>query len=144
MYRIVKTKEFVEREEYIDSLEKGINDLKREIVILKERLGDPIEVVKAITKDRFKFFDYLELPADKRKNYSSQAKIILDSDAFKNEISSLLTTWQEWAAKESKNYDGVVAMRHQMSGILLLIERLEEIVEPKEVKPTNDDPYAPL
>lgn len=102
------------------------------------------DVVKTITDDKFEWFDYNELPEGERLKYYQQAQLILNSPIFQNEISRLNAEWAQWAAKEAKNFEGVSAMRYQMSGINLLRERLESVEDPTVKNKPADEPFAGL
>lgn len=117
---------------YIDSLEAQFDMHK----------GDPITVVNQLTEGDFQWYDYNELPADQRLNYYKQARMILEADVFDNEIQRLNQEFAEWSAKQSRDFDGVLAMRHQISGINLLKERFENITDPTVKETPPEDPYS--
>lgn len=97
---------------------------------------DPIEIVNKLTDNKFKWFDYSELPLEERIKYYNAAQEVLKNIAMVNEIAALNADFMEWAAKKSQNYDGLLAMRYQISGLNLLEERLKSIPDPttKELK----------
>lgn len=112
---------------------------------LKEALKSPAEVVRALTDDKFKWFDYDTLDDGNKKKYFEQAKRILEMEVFQNEVAKLDAEFIMWAAKESRDFDGVLAMRHQMSGIALLCQRLAEVPNPEEPKKAEPkEPYSAL
>jgi len=104
--------------------------------------ADPIELVNRLTNNDFKWYDYNELPQNERVKYYQQAQMVLNSDIFKNEIAKLNAEWAEYALKQSKNWEDLLSMRYQVSGIMLLKERLEGIISPVERKIEVKDPYG--
>lgn len=112
---------------------------QKRILELQDWVGDPVYVVRSITDDKLKFYDYNELGEQQLKIYHDQARSILKKGVFQNEVAYLKAQFYKWAAMESRDHDGVVAMRHQISGIELLEERLEEIPDPYKIKPTTED-----
>lgn len=127
--------------EFSQDLRKALIEQNEE---LKKALKSPIEVVRALTDDKFKFFDYQELDKGEQLKYYDQAQRILKMEVFQNEVAKLNTEFITWAAKQSKDFDGVRDMRHQISGISLLEERLESIQNPNEIKKEVNQPYASL
>ena len=112
----------------------------REINSLQSKLGNPIYVVKIITDDKFKFFDYSEMDEQQLKAYYNEARSILKKGVFQNECAYLRAQFLKFAGMESRDHNGVIAMRHQISGIELLIERMEGIPDPTyKIKPTTED-----
>lgn len=105
---------------------------------------DPIEIVNRLTEDKFKWFDYSELPLEERIKYYNAAQEILENITMVNEIAHLNADFMEWAAKQSQNYEGLVAMRHQISGLSLLEERLRSIPDPTTKELKADNPYEAI
>jgi len=103
--------------------------------------SDPIEVVNRLTKKDFEWFDYSELDEGERQKYYQQAQSVLTSDVFNNEINKLNAEFAEWASKKSTSWDDVLAMRHQISGLMLLKERLESVLNPIKKEDKVTEPY---
>jgi len=102
---------------------------------------DPIELVNRITEDKFRWYDYSELEQNEQVKYYKAAQEALNNPAILNEMAKLNAEWAQWGIKQSGNFDGVLGMRHQMSGILLLLERLENIVNPLQKSKPAEEPY---
>lgn len=103
--------------------------------------ADPIELVNRITEDKFKWYDYNELEENEKLKYYKAAQEALNNPVILNEMSQLYAEWAQWAIKQSHNFEGVMAMRYQMSGIQLLIQRLEEIADPTTKPKPAERPY---
>ena len=113
---------------------------QKRILDLHDMIADPIYVVRAITDDKLKFYDYTELDEQRLKTYHDEASSILKKDVFQNEIAYLKAQFYKWAAMQSRDHEGVVAMRHQISGIKLIEARLEDIPDPyNKTKPTTEN-----
>ena len=102
---------------------------------------DPIEVVNRLTKKDFDWYNYADLEEGERIKYYKEAQMILNSGVFQNEIHSLNAEFAEWSAKKSTCWENVLAMRYEISGLMMLQERLESIIDPT-IKPKKaEHPY---
>ncbi len=127
----------------IKDLQEIISSKINQVVELKKKLKSPSEVVKALTSDDFKFFDYKTLEPQDQKNYFDQAQHVLRMEVVQNEVHALNAGFADETIKRSKDFDNVLAMRHQISGIQLLMERLAEIPDPSQIeKPPATQPAA--
>ena len=141
---IKRVKEIPEDKQSIKELTRKNRELMTQLSFTKDMLGDPIEVVRKLTGDDFKWFNYEELSVQDRNAYHSEAQTILRSNVFKNEISKLNTEFLEWAGKQSRDFQGVRDMRHQISGINLLVERLGDIQNVDIRAEVVDEPYSAI
>lgn len=134
-----------DRLKYIIKAIKNYSYLEKELLEFKAEFStfklDPVNLVRTITDDKFIFFDYTELPKNDLKSYHDQAVNILKSQVFQNEVARLNASFIQWAAKQSKDFDGVRDMRHQISGINLLEERLASIPDPFKQENITDKIY---
>ena len=105
---------------------------------------DPIELVNRITEGHFLWFNYDELEESERLKYYKAAQEALKNPVVLNEMAKLNAEWAQWAAKQSHNFEGVLAMRHQMSGIQMLIQRLEEITDPTNKPKPAQKPFEAI
>jgi predicted nuclease with TOPRIM domain len=121
-----------------------IKDLRDEVADLKEKAKDPIAVVNALTDGQFEWYDYEELTETDQIKYYTQAQEILKKEVFQNELAALSKEFISWAAQESRDFDGVLAMRHQISGANMFKERLEGIMNPQDREKEVKEPYATL
>jgi len=124
--------------------DKRIGELEKELDGLKHIIENPTAkgIVIQLTNNDFKFYDYHNLDEISLKNYHDQAQSILKTEVFKNEVNHLNAEFAEWAAKQSRDFNGVEAMRHQISGINLLKELLESIPDPTNKQKESQDPYS--
>lgn len=111
---------------------------------LKKKVGNPIEVVRRLTDEQFRFYDYTELDKQGLQQYHGSAQNALKSEALQNEVKHLNSELAIYAAKQSPNHQITEAMRYQISGINLLIERLESIPNPNNKPDVVQEPYAGL
>jgi len=115
------------------------------IAKLKADMKNPIHVVRALTDDKFEFFDYQELEKEEQKKYYNHAQDLLKNTTLLNETAYLNKEFITWAAKHSQDFLGVRDMRHQISGLNLLSERLESIVDLYDNTDTPPkDPHSTL
>lgn len=114
---------------------------KRIVKETEKKIGNPIYVVRALTNDNFSWFNYKELSDNDQSHYHGSAQNVLKSKVFQNEVAALNAEFINQAAKMSPNFEDVLAMRHQVSGINLLVERLSEIVDPTTVDKPAEEPY---
>ncbi len=136
------TKEIVNKSMLIGELRNEIGLKNAANVILEAKIGNPIEVVRRITNDKFKFYDYKDLDEPSQKGYYESAQTALRSEALQNTVKMLNSEFALWAAKESRDHNGVLAMRHQISGMNLIIEILEEIPDNKVKPVVVEEPHA--
>lgn len=128
----------------IQQLLQEVNTLEKLNEELKKKLGDPKEVVNQITDEQFRWYDYAELEPESLKAYHDSAQAVLRSEAFKNTVNHLNSEFAIWAAKQSKDFRGVRDMRHQISGINLLVETLEAVPDVNNKLAEAQEPYAGL
>lgn len=142
-------RKYKQQKQLIKDQEARIEQQLQEIKTLTQKIAQmPIlsvkSIVNRITDDKFKWFDYLELSREDQKVYYEAAVSALRNQTIQNEAAKLRSEFALWAAKHSRDYDGVTAMRYQISGIELLLERLGDIRDPYTKKPEIHDPHAPI
>lgn len=105
---------------------------------------DPIRLVNRITDEGFRWYDYSALPQDELLKYYQAAREAIDNPALLNEVTRLNAEFAQFAAKEATNFEAVLAMRHQMSGIMLVLERLRSIPDPTKKTESNESPFEAI
>lgn len=78
---------------------------------------DPIWLIESLTEGRFRFFDVSRLDAKRRQNYAIQARNIIESAVWRNEVARYKAECADWALKNSQDFQGVRDMRMSVSAI---------------------------
>jgi Tfp pilus assembly protein PilO len=130
MLTIIKKKELEDLKEQIIELNRGLNR-KRDIRTL----------IDEITKNGIEWYDYYKLPVEQQRTYYRQAQDAINNTAIINEMNKLINELAQWSLKQAPDFKGIEAMRYQVSGMKLLMERLEMIPNPDAKKESTDNPY---
>jgi hypothetical protein len=133
-------KRWIKREEalkIIDEFREEIRILNKELNAFKKVQG----IIEAITKQGIQWFDYSKLNLSEQRNYYQEAQDALNNTAIKNEMNKIINESAEWALKQSENFEGVKAMRFTVSGMKLILERLEDIPNPDVKDKETEEPF---
>lgn len=84
-------------------------------------------VIESIMDEGIKWFDPTTLGVEGERRYRMDAKIVLENRTFQNEINKMEADMVKWSVLQSKDFDDIRDIRHQLSGIKLIRERLEEL-----------------
>lgn len=136
-----KIRQFIYRRRE-QELQNEITRLKEKINTTIDELGDPKYVIRNILKRDLKFFDYKKLKPEEQEGYVHTGKAVLNNPTYQNEIKHMYVDLVNEIAKESPNFENVMALRMTMNGITLLKERIEELGV--DTKPTNKNPHSPI
>ena len=127
------------------------DELKRDILKLKihiKELNEEINALKCIksivdkiTGGKIEWFDYFKLTTEQQRFYYNEAKVALENKAVKNEINKIISEFSNWCLTQSNDFKDVEALRYQISGMKLLLERLEEIPDPDSNKDAVEEPF---
>ena len=118
---------------------KEIKRLKKKVNDLQKAVGDPMYVLQKLLSKDINSYDWVSIKnKGQRKEYAQKAKQLLKNEVLNNEINGLYGDLVKEIAMQSQNFDIVRDLRMQISGIKLIMERIEIIGEDK--KPTNKEP----
>lgn len=115
-----------------------IGRLRADLEWYKEHLSSAKAVASSIFPG-ISWFDYNELKGEMARTYYRDAQTILNSDAFKNEVARLESEFIKHITIASDNFRDVRDGRMQISGLKLILERLEEIPNPDIPDGTHND-----
>lgn len=125
----------------IDVKDSEIEGLKQAVHDLKKRIGDPKEVVKKTFAKDLAWFDYEDLPPSERDSYFQEARSILRSKVFNNEMNYLKTFGLQHMILDSEPETAQQQVRDfqmTINGFELLESRLKEIKEPNQPTPQEN------
>ncbi len=130
-----------------DSLKNELIRLKEEIRCLNEELNiskSTKALIDRITKGKIEWYDYFKLTPQQQRDYYAKAKDALSNEAIRNEINKIISECANWCLCNSEKYEDVWMLRYQISGMKLLLERLEEIPNPDYKTEPPEDPYSAI
>lgn len=84
-------------------------------------------VIESIMDEGIKWFDPATLGPEGERRYRLDANIVLENRTFQNEIQRIEAEIVQWAVLKSGDFADVRDMRHQLSGIKLIRERLADL-----------------
>lgn len=125
-----RIKELLTIEKRNNLLTELVKEQKKIITKLQGEVGDPKKVVESIFKRGIDWYDYEELKEESRKNYVLEAQSILNSKAFNNEFSFLVSKKLEDLVLEAKDFKDVRDFQMIICGMELFRERLSDIFIP--------------
>lgn len=123
---------------------KELKDLKEQIIELNIELNKKRDIrtlIGEITSNGIEWYDYYKLPIEQQREYYKQAQDAISNTALLNEMNKLINEFAQWSLKQAPNFNGVEAMRYQVSGMKLLMERLEMIPNPDAKKESVENLY---
>lgn len=101
--------------------------------------SDPEKVIEAILKRGIRWYDWEKLDLPKRINYFNQIKSVMHSEAFLNEIQHFKGDLIEEVAKSEADHNKDKMLRYTINALETLMERLGEMQEPTDTRPTQDN-----
>jgi hypothetical protein len=123
------------------------NYLKKQIEFLQTEIKELSQVrsIKAtidkLTGGQIEWYDYFKLTKEQQRTYYKEAQSALENKAIKNEINKIISEFANWCLTKSNDFKDTEALRYQISGMKLLIERLEDIPNPDIESKIVEDPY---
>ncbi len=99
---------------------------------LKEVLAKPVE-----------FFDYKKMDKGSWETYKADAKFILESEVFNNEINHIITDTLKNTVMASKDFSQVEQARTYILALEELKERLRSVEEPTGPQPP-EEPHSAI
>ena len=124
----------------LQAYQREIKRLKKKVNDLQGAIGDPKYVLQKLLKNDISSYDWAGIK-DKgvRKEYAQTAKQLLKNPVLQNEVNGLYGDLVKEIAMESQNFAIVRDLRMTISGVKLIMERIEAIGEDKES--TNKEPH---
>lgn len=103
---------------------------------------DARKVVEGAMGDIFrdKDFDSI-LDENEKRIYAQSARLILDSNVFRNEVGRLIDDFITHAVKRTQSYDELLDARAQILALELLTGRLEQIASWMKHDIPSEDPF---
>ena len=117
---------------------KRIKELESEIERIKTEQLTAKELLARLIGTDLEWYDYTKLSLSDWQTYYEESQKILRSKVFISEINKIIIQLEEWTLKKSPDFQAVRDMRMQVSGLLLLKERLEEIEDPNNYQTKNN------
>lgn len=116
--------------------------LKTELEVAKKKIGDPVEVVNKCFEKGLKWYDWNELPKERKRHYYSEAQLFLNSDVVNNIKNYLIATGAQTAFLE-QHQDNQKIRDFQMTinGIELLMQEMARVENPDKYKEETDEIY---
>lgn len=128
-------KKFIEKINIVRYVWNENARLALRIMELESQRKDPRMLVAEIMGGNPEWYDYAKLSKEELTKYHNAGQEVVQNIALNNEKNRLFREWSEWTIGHAPDYQSVRDMRMQMSGIKLLLERLEDIPDPD--KPTD-------
>lgn len=125
-------------------LKKQIEFLQTEIKELNQELNIARSIKSTIDKltgGQIEWYDYFKLTKEQQRTYYKESQSALENKAIKNEINKIISEFANWCLTKSNDFKDTEALRYQISGMKLLIERLEDIPNPDIESKIVEDPY---
>ncbi len=125
-------------------LKKQIEFLSNEVKKLNQELNIAKSIkstIDKITGGQIEWYDYFKLTKEQQRTYYKEAQSALENKAIKNEINKIISEFANWCLTKSNDFKDTEALRYQISGIKLLLERMEEIPNPDTELKEAEDPY---
>lgn len=116
--------------------------LKAELEIANKKIGDPVEVVNKCFKKGIKWYDWNELPIERRRHFFAEAQLFLNSDVVNNIKNYLIATGAQTAFLEQNNDNQKIRdFQMTINGMELLIQEMGRIQNPDKVEEEKDNIY---
>ena len=96
------------------------------------------KVVESIIKRGIDWFDPSKLDKGRQLTYSADAKTILESETFNNELNRYITDLMKFITYESKDFEQVLHTRSIIVGLESFKNRLKNIEQPISPKEAED------
>ncbi len=104
----------------------------------------PEIVIEKLLDRPIKWFDYTKLAKEEQIGYYNEARAILRSPTFKNELEAYITDLKNEIAMKSPNHEHTIALRYSINGVQALWERFGKINNPEETPKEAKNPHAPI
>ncbi len=116
--------------------------LKAELEIANKKIGDPVEVVNKCFKKGIQWYDWNELPIERRRHFFAEAQLFLNSDVVNNIKNYLIATGAQTAFLEQNNDNQKIRdFQMTINGMELLIQEMGRIQNPDKVEEEKDNIY---
>lgn len=116
--------------------------LKTELEIAKKKIGDPVEVVNKCFKKGIQWYDWNELPIERRRHFFAEAQLFLNSDVVNNVKNYLIATGAQTAFLEQNNDNQKIRdFQMTINGMELLMQEMGRIQNPDKVEEEKDNIY---
>lgn len=113
--------------------------LKLEIEKLREKVGNPAEVIKKVLGRPLKWKEFDKMNDAQKRQYYLEAKAVLENETFNSELNAIIVDCINSAAKETVDFQQVLNRRFTINGVLLLKERLEGISLVEKEEPSEEE-----
>lgn len=116
--------------------------LKAELEIANKKIGDPVEVVNKCFKKGIQWYDWNELPIERRRHFFAEAQLFLNSDVVNNIKNYLIATGAQTAFLEQNNDNQKIRdFQMTINGMELLMQEMGKIQNPDKVEEEKDNIY---
>lgn len=116
--------------------------LKAELEIANKKIGDPIEVVNKCFKKGIQWYDWNELPIERRRHFFAEAQLFLNSDVVNNIKNYLIATGAQTAFLEQNNDNQKIRdFQMTINGMELLMQEMGRIQNPDKLEEEKDNIY---
>lgn len=116
--------------------------LKAELEIANKKIGDPVEVVNKCFKKGIQWYDWNELPIERRRHFFAEAQLFLNSDVVNNIKNYLIATGAQTAFLEQNNDNQKIRdFQMTINGMELLIQEMGRIQNPDKLEEEKDNIY---
>lgn len=116
--------------------------LKAELEIANKKIGDPVEVVNKCFKKGIQWYDWNELPIERRRHFFAEAQLFLNSDVVNNIKNYLIATGAQTAFLEQNNDNQKIRdFQMTINGMELLMQEMGRIQNPDKVEEEKDNIY---
>lgn len=116
--------------------------LKTELELAQKKIGDPVEVVNKCFKKGIKWYDWNELPIERRRHFFSEAQLFLNSDVVNNIKNYLIATGAQTAFLEhSQDNQKIRDFQMTINGMELLMQEMARVQNPDKAEEKTDEIY---
>jgi hemerythrin superfamily protein len=131
--------------EKLNLFKKIIRDnllLKTELELTKKKVGDPVEVVNKCFKKGLQWYDWNELPIERRRHFFAEAQQFINSDVVNNIKNYLIAMGSQTAFLEQQQDNQKIRdFQMTINGIELLMQEMARIENPDKIKEETDEIY---
>jgi len=131
---------FKKIKEYFNN-EKLIEELEKQIVILKENADNPEKVVANVMKRGLKVVNTDDFSDEAKKEYYRGATEILRNNTFLNEVRAIIDDQINFIVGESDNHGQTRDARFTILAFDLLEKRLRSVVNPTKTEEVQEEVY---
>jgi hypothetical protein len=98
----------------------------------------PTKVIEAVLRRGVNWYDFEKLDLQKQVTYYNDIQLVLQNQAYMNEVNHFLADLIEEVAKSDSEHNRDKMLRYSINGIQVLHERLGDIQDPRAKEPTKD------